>query len=158
MLAAGDAADGLRRANVLADMMRKVGLAVDFQVSDWGTTMQRISKKDPVDQGGWSCTAVRLTATDLMDPAVNSYLRGNGADARFGWPTSARLEERRDTWLETPVLAARQRIATAIQLQASQDVPCTPLSLDFRFAAYHDDLVGVLEGFPVFWNVRRRIT
>jgi len=159
LLASGDSAEGLRRANVLADMMKKVGLAVDFQMSDWGTTMQRVNKKDPVDQGGWSCTAVSLVATDLMDPAVNSYLRGNGTDApRFGWPTSARLEELREMWLEAPDLATRKRIASEIQLQAFQDVPYIPLSLDYRFAAYHNDLVGVLEGFPVFWNVRRPIT
>jgi len=74
LLASGDSAEGLRRANVLADMMKKVGLAVDFQMSDRGTTMQRVNKNDPVDQGGWSCTAVSLVATDLMDPVVNSYL------------------------------------------------------------------------------------
>jgi peptide/nickel transport system substrate-binding protein len=94
-----------------------------------------------------------------MDPAVNSYLRGNGTDApRFGWPASARLEELRGTWLDAPDLAARQRIAGEIQLQAFQDVPYIPLSLDFRFATYRNHLDGVLAGFPVFWNVRRAIT
>jgi peptide/nickel transport system substrate-binding protein len=139
--------------------MKKVGLAVDFQVSDMGTVMQRVNKKDPVAQGGWTCFALSLTATDLLDPAVNSYLRGNGTDApRFGWPTSARLEELREMWLAAPDLATRKRIASDIQVQAFQDVPYIPLSLDYRFAAYRDDLVGVLEGFPVFWNVRRPIT
>ncbi|HXA21858.1 MAG TPA: ABC transporter substrate-binding protein [Acetobacteraceae bacterium] len=157
LLAAGDSPEGLRRSTVLADLMKHVGLAVDFQVSDWGTMMQRIFKKDSVDQGGWSCATWSLVATDMMDPAVNSYLRGNGTDARPGWPTSTRLEELRDMWLDAPDLATRQRIASEIQLQAFQDVPYIPLSLDYRFAAYRKDLVGVLAGFPVFWNVRRPI-
>jgi peptide/nickel transport system substrate-binding protein len=158
LLAAGDSPENLRRATVLADMMKNVGLAVDFQVFDWGTMMQRVFKKEPVDQGGWSCAAVNLVATDVMDPAVNNHLRANGTDARFGRPTSARLEELRDMWLDAPDLATRKRIAREIQLQAFQDVPYIPLSLDYRFAAYRKDLVGVLEGFSVFWNVRRPIT
>jgi peptide/nickel transport system substrate-binding protein len=35
--------------------MRKVGLNVDMQVSEWGTMMQRVLKKEPIEQGGWSC-------------------------------------------------------------------------------------------------------
>jgi len=31
--------------------MRKVGLEVDMQVSDWGTMMQRVFKKEPIEQG-----------------------------------------------------------------------------------------------------------
>jgi peptide/nickel transport system substrate-binding protein len=159
LLAAGDFPENVRRSDVLADMMKKVGLTVDVPVSDWGTMMQRVLKKDPVDQGGWSGTTVSLAATDTMDPAVHSYLRANGMEApRFGWPTSARLEELRGMWLEAPDLAMRQRIAGEIQVQAFQDVPYIPLSLDYRFAAYRDDLDGVLAGFPVFWNVRRPIT
>ena len=61
-------------------------------------------------------------------------------------------------WLDAPDLGTRQRIGRDIQLQAFQDVLYIPLSLDYRFAAYRDDLVGVLAGFPVFWNVRRPIT
>jgi peptide/nickel transport system substrate-binding protein len=159
LLAAGDFPENVRRSDVLADLMKKVGLIVDVQVSDWGTMMQRVLKKDPVDQGGWSGTTVSLAATDTMDPAVHSYLRANGTDApRFGWPTSARLEELRGTWLDAPDLATRQRIAGEMQLQAFRDVPYIPLSLDYRFAAFRNDLDGLLAGFPVFWNVRRAIT
>ncbi|HET7879864.1 MAG TPA: ABC transporter substrate-binding protein [Acetobacteraceae bacterium] len=159
VLAAADSPENLRRSDVLVDMMKKVGLTVDLQVSDWGTMMQRIYRKEPVDRGGWSCGTVNLAATDMMDPAVNSYLRANGNDApRFGWPTSSRLEALRDAWLDAPDLGTRQRIAIDIQVQAFRDVPYIPLSLDFRSAAYRKDLVGVLEGFPVFWNVRRAMT
>jgi peptide/nickel transport system substrate-binding protein len=158
VLAAADIAENLRRATVAADMMKQVGLTVDLQVSDWGTMTQRLFKKDSVNQGGWSCTTFALVATDMLDPAVNNYLRGNGTDARPGWPTSTRLEELREMWLEAPDLAARRQIATEIQLQAFQDVPYIPLSLSYWHSAYRNDLAGMLEGFPVFWNVRRAIT
>ncbi|HEY7579986.1 MAG TPA: ABC transporter substrate-binding protein [Acetobacteraceae bacterium] len=157
VLAAGDLLPNLTRANVAADMMKKVGLTVDLQVADWGTLTQRMFKKDPVDQGGWSCITFALTATDMWDPAVNNYLRGNGTEARPGWPASIRLEELRDMWLEAPDLATRKRIASEMQLQAFQDVPYIPLSLSYWYSAFRNDLVGVLEGFPVFWNVRRSI-
>jgi peptide/nickel transport system substrate-binding protein len=158
VLAAADIAENLRRANVAADMMKKVGLTVDLQVADWGTVTRRMSKKDPVDRGGWSCTTFALVATDMWDPAVNNYLRGNGTDARPGWPSSTRLEELRETWLEAPDLATRKRIASEMQRQAFQDVPYIPLSLSYWYSAFRNDVAGVLEGFPVFWNVRRAIT
>jgi peptide/nickel transport system substrate-binding protein len=141
---------------VPADAMRKVGLNVDLQVSDWGTTMQRVIKKDSIERGGWSCVAYQVNGTDVWDPAVNNYLRASGADGWAGWPSSPRLEELRDEWLAAPDPEARKRIATEIQRQAFEDVPYVPLGLYYLNTAYRADLTGVLNGISVFWNVRRQ--
>ena len=62
--------------------MRKVGLNVDMQVSDWGTMMQRVFKKEPIEQGGWSCLTYAVNGNDVWDPAMNNYLRSNGVNVR----------------------------------------------------------------------------
>ena len=50
-MAAGDIEDNKNRTELVVDLMRKVGLEVDMQVSDWGTMMQRVFKKEPIEQG-----------------------------------------------------------------------------------------------------------
>ena len=45
----------MKRMPLGVGLMRKVGLNVDMQVSEWGTMMQRVLKKEPIEQGGWSC-------------------------------------------------------------------------------------------------------
>jgi peptide/nickel transport system substrate-binding protein len=155
-MAAGDNENNMKRTPLVVDMMRKVGLAVDMQVSDWGTMMQRVFKKEPIEQGGWSCLTYAVNGTDVWDPAINSYLRSNGTNGRPGWPSSPRIEELREAWLDAPELATRQRIAADMQVQAFQDVPYIPLGVYLQNTAYRNDLTGVLQGFPMFWNVRRR--
>jgi peptide/nickel transport system substrate-binding protein len=152
-----DYPENFRRANVAVDMMQKVGMNAEIHTFDWATLLQRAQKKAPVDQGGWSCTSFVGAGIDFIDPAVNPNLRGNGTNSpRPGWPTSPRIEELRDAWLDASDLATRKRIATEIQLQAFQDVPYIPLCLIYYFTAYRNDLAGVLPGFSVFWNVRRQ--
>src|SRR3712207_696959 len=118
--------------------------------------MQRIFKKEPIAQGGWGCVSYAVAGVDVWDPAVNNYLRANGPNARPGWPSSPKLEALRDTWLETADDAARREIAAQIQRQAFEDVPYIPLGTYYLSAAHRSDLSGVLNGFPIFWNVRRQ--
>jgi peptide/nickel transport system substrate-binding protein len=52
-------------------------------------------------------------------------------------------------------LAEQQRIAREMQLQAWIDVPYVPLGQNRQPTAYRSDLTGLLQGFPMFWNIRR---
>jgi peptide/nickel transport system substrate-binding protein len=61
----------------------------------------------------------------------------------------------RDGWLAAPDVASQQKIAAQLQAQAMQDVPYIPLGQYFLPAVYQANLTGVLDGNPVFWNVRR---
>ncbi len=69
--------------DVAADMMKKCGMNVDYIATDWGTMLQRRTKKTPVDQGGWSCFVTGWTGLDWINPAGDIALRGNG---EAGWP------------------------------------------------------------------------
>ena len=52
-------------------------------------------------------------------------------------------------------LEAQQKIAVALQLQALQDVPYVPLGQTFSPTSYQNDISGILNGFVIFWNVKR---
>jgi peptide/nickel transport system substrate-binding protein len=146
-------------AKALADIthgwMREVGLNVDYQGMDWATLVQRRAKQDPIDHGGWSLYHTSWSGADHLNPVGHVFLRGNGKQATVGWPDSPAIENLRDAWLAAPDVASQQKIAAQLQAQAMQDVPYIPLGQYFLPAVYQANLTGVLDGNPVFWNVRR---
>jgi peptide/nickel transport system substrate-binding protein len=142
-------------AEVTNDMLKRIGMNVDFQAMDWATVVQRRVKQDPVDKGGWSIFQTSWGGVDQFNPAVHAFLRGNGKDGIMGWPVSPRIEELRNQWFRAPDLAAQKAICAQMQLQAFQDVPYIPLGQVKGPTAYRKELQGVLGGLPLFWNITR---
>jgi len=140
---------------VTADLFRKLGINLDFQAMDWATVVQRRVKTEPVSEGGWSVMHTFWGGLDHFDPAGHVFLRGNGRQAAFGWPDSPRIEELRNEWLRAPDPAAQKKLAEDLQRQAFQDVPYIPIGQRLNPTVYQKNLSGVLEGIPVFWNVRK---
>jgi peptide/nickel transport system substrate-binding protein len=155
LLAPTDIASAKALADISADLLKRLGMNVDYQAMDWATLVQRRAKTDPVEQGGWSLFHTSWNGLDMLTPAGHVFLRGNGRAAAPGWPTSPRIEELRDAWFKAPDLATQKSICAQIQLQAFADVPYIPLGQYFAPTAYQANLTGVLAGTPVFWNIRR---
>lgn len=143
-------------AEITADLLKKVGVNVDYRAMDWGTLTQRRTSMAPTSQGGWSCFNPAAAGLELFDPTTHNQMRGNGKDAWFGWPTSARLEELRNQWFDAPDFAHQQQLCRELQLQNWVDVPFIPLGQFFQPTAYRRSVTGVLKGgFALFYNVRR---
>jgi peptide/nickel transport system substrate-binding protein len=155
LLAATDIPSLNAMAEVAGDAFRKVGMNVDLQATDWGTVVQRLSSKAPVEQGGWSAYTNFVFGASMVNPAANNYIRGNGTAAMSGWPDAPKLEELRNAWLDAPDLGTQKTIARALQVQAFQDVPYWPTGLFFQATAFRRNITGVLKGFALFYNVRR---
>ena len=138
-----------------ADLLKQTGLAVEVQATDWGSLLQRLANMEGVDKGGWSVFHTYWSGLDMLNPAVNSSLRGNGKLAGRGWPTAPKLEALRTQWLNATTEAEQKTIAAAIQVQALQDVPYIPLGQVLSPVAAATSLQGMLKGFSIFWNVAR---
>jgi peptide/nickel transport system substrate-binding protein len=137
-------------------LLQQLGLNVQVSDTDYGTLVARIAKKEPVSEGGWSCTALTFAGFTADNPGSSFILRGNGPGSWFGWPTDAKLEELRQQWLDAPDLAAQKAVASAVQTEAFVSVPYIPLAGWRAPVAYSKRLSGVLEApATVFWNVRR---
>jgi peptide/nickel transport system substrate-binding protein len=141
---------------VNADVFKKIGLNVDYQAVDWSTVSQRRAKMDPPEAGGWNVHSIYDNGSNQVNPASHVWLRGNGKSAGFGWPTSPKIEELRDAWFQAKSLDEQKKIATDIQMQAFEDVPYIPLGQSIPFTGYRGNLTGVLDGQPVFWNIKRQ--
>ncbi len=142
-------------ADVGADMLRRIGMTVDYQAMDWGTLLTRRAKKDPVSEGGWSLFFTFSGGVDQMTPATQLMMRGNGANAWFGWPDDPKLEELRAAWFAAPDAAAQKQVAEQLQLRVFETVPFVPLGQYFQPTAYRTTLSGMLSGFATFWNVKK---
>ena len=154
VLGASDIASSKATSDVGQDLLKQLGLNVDYQVSDWGTIVQRRAKMDPVEAGGWSVYHTFWSGLDHFTPATHAFLRGNGKSAGPGWPSSPVLEGLRAEWFAAPDLAAQQAVAARMQEQAFTDVPYIPLGQVRVRTAFRNGVTGVLNGLPVFWNIR----
>jgi len=141
--------------DVSADMLKRVGMNVDYQATDWGTVVQRRASTKPPAEGGWNMFNTGFSGLDFFTPAGDLPLRGNGKDAWFGWPTMPKMEALRTAWFNAPDLATQKKIGVEMQTQAFIDVPYYPLGLSHLPTAFRADIAGVPEGFPLFWSVHR---
>ncbi|MBE9606034.1 ABC transporter substrate-binding protein [Acetobacteraceae bacterium H6797] len=155
MLAGADVPRISAVCEVTAEALRQIGMVIDYVPADWGTVIQRITNRRPIDQGGWNLYCTYWSGLDLATPASHTPLRANGERAPTGWPDSPALEALRDGWLAAPDLAAQQALAKDIQRQALQDVPYVSLGQFKQPIAYRRNLTGMMTGVPVMTNLRK---
>nr|WP_201451987.1 ABC transporter substrate-binding protein [Rhodovarius lipocyclicus] len=140
---------------VAGDMLRRLGVNLDFVLTDWGTVVQRRANRAPIDQGGWNIFLTSFSSPDFLNPAGHFPLRGNGTSAWFGWPTIPKLEELRDAWFDAPDLDTQKRLAREMQRTALDELPFIPIGAYKSATAYRSNLRDRLLGFSIFWNLRR---
>ena len=155
MLGAVDypATNGL--ALVGSDLFKKLGLNVDYQAVDWGTTIQRRANKGPIDKGGWNIFYTYLTGTNNFDPAANLGLRANGDRAWFGWPNNPKIEALRAAWFDARDIPSQKTICDELQVEFMKAPAHLPLGINFGPTAFSKALSGVRMGFPQFYDVKR---
>jgi peptide/nickel transport system substrate-binding protein len=145
----------VRAANeVLADLLKRIGINLDYVSVDWSSMTQRVIRKDPPEAGGFHIHMLNVPCLSVASPLVNSRLRGTGAE-ESGWYASPRYEELRGQWLLADAPDDRRRLAQELQRECVASVPLVPAGVTLQPAAWRADLEGVLGGVPKFWNVRR---
>ncbi len=142
-------------SEVAADMFRRVGINLDYQASDWGSVAPRLSNKEGLDKGGWSVWCNNIPGIIAVTPATQSYIRGIGRAGTFGWPDSAKLEALRSQFMDATNVDDQKRITRDLQLQCFEDVPYIPLGAYNQPFAYRRTLTGMLNSFPVFYNIQK---
>lgn len=141
---------------VLADLLKRIGINLDYISMDWTSMTQRVINKGPPETSGFHIHALNVPSLSVGSPLVNSRLRGTASE-ESGWYTSARYEELRGEWLLASDPAAQRRANDALQRECLDSVPLVPAGVTLQPAAWRADLEGVLSGVPKFWNVRRKV-
>ena len=142
--------------DVTYDLLKKLGMNVELQDTDWGTVVQRRTSRKPIAEGGWSIFHTWWPSDSILNPVLSAILRGQGDKGWFGWFKDDKIEQLTGEFLTAPDAAARLKITDAIQQEAFSQVPTIPLGLFFIRSAHRSNLKNLLVSqAPFFWSVRR---
>jgi peptide/nickel transport system substrate-binding protein len=140
-------------AEVTGDALRKIGVNVDMQTSDWGTLVVRRARKDPAEKGGWNIFQSGIDVPVLSEPATNILVdtRCDGNNY-VGWPCSEKLEAMRTAYIDDPNPAALEAYSRALWTE----LPTLILGQYRQPLAWRKGITGVTKGLTLaFWNIRK---
>jgi peptide/nickel transport system substrate-binding protein len=143
---------------VAISRMREIGLNVEEQVVDWGNFIGRISKKNPVDQGGWSFFTTYGTGMVAHHPLTNlgAAMPCDGKNW-FGWPCDEKAETLRSAFLAAPDDAARKSAIDTYHRHLMEVQPYALLGQAPSPYAWRKNVTGVMAThLPVFWNIEKK--
>ena len=97
-----------------------------------------------------------VATPDYRDPLLATFVRANGKEAWYGWPSDTKIEQIFAEWLGATDSAEQTRLERAYQLQAFETLPFIPHGGYRQSAAWRDNVTGILKGpSVVFWNVSK---
>jgi peptide/nickel transport system substrate-binding protein len=141
---------------VSADLLKKIGINVDFVPMDWGTMIARQANRDTVEKGGWSMFHTSGSMPSMLNPALNMYIRGQGTKGWTGWYENAEIEALSQEWLSSSTTADPTALFDKMQRILFEDPPFLPLGQYGVFTVRRTDIDGILDGSASYpWNIRR---
>jgi peptide/nickel transport system substrate-binding protein len=124
---------------VTADLLKRLGINVDYAALDYGTVVARRAQKTVPSQGGWHLFLNSHAGVDCASPATNKYIRANGDDAWFGWPSNSQIEADVAAWFEVKTLEEEKTIAHRLNKTALDFVVYAPLGLFLQHQAWRQE-------------------
>lgn len=137
---------------VIAQSLRKAGMKVDLQASDFQTFLTRRVNAGPVNKGGWNLFATNLGSDDLYDPIRSLPVAANGPRAWPGWPGFPDIDALREKFALSTDLDEQKRIAAQIQERVLEEGVMVPVGQFFVPCAFSTRLTNVIHSsIPEFW-------
>lgn len=137
-------------AEVLADLLRKVGFRVDLQTMDLGTMFSRRNRLD-----GWSVYGTAVMGYNLRSPLTNFFIARNCASTP-GAPCDPEINGLLDRFAQTPALEGQRLLAAQIQERVYINTPAVLWGQYSRPIAYSARLRGIIpSAVTVFWNITK---
>ena len=144
------------QGDVTAELLKRLGMNVDFVATDWGTTGQRRAQKSPPGQGGWAMFHTWHAGADCINPAVYIAIRANGDKAWFGWPNVPEVEAEVTDWFEAKNLDEEKAAARRLNKAALDNVVYAPTGFFLGYQAWRKNVSGIVKGpMPFFWGVAK---
>jgi peptide/nickel transport system substrate-binding protein len=141
---------------IVAQQLKDVGMNIDDQAMDWATVQARRVNRGQLSEGGWSMFPTVTPVPEYHSPLIASFMRGNGKDAFFGWPTDPEGERIHDAWVLANNPAEQTRLEKTYELRACDFLPFLPLGRYVQSSAWRENITGILKGPSiVFWNVKK---
>jgi peptide/nickel transport system substrate-binding protein len=144
------------QGDVTADLLRRLGMNVDYVATDWGTVGQRRAVKNPPTQGGWSMFHTWHAGADAINPVLYNAVRANGDGAWFGWPDVPAVEAEVPNWLAASNLAEERAAIGRLNRAAVDNVVYCPTGFFLGYQAWRRNVSGIVKGpIPFAWGVSK---
>ncbi len=144
------------QGDVTADLLKRLGMNVDFAAIDWGTVGARRAVKTPPGQGGWQMFHTWHSGADCINPAVAIGVRASGDKAWFGWPEVPAVEAEVTAWYEAKTLDEEKAAIGRLNKAALDGVVYAPTGFFLSYQAWRKNVSGVVKGpLPFFWGVAK---
>lgn len=141
---------------ITADLLKKIGMTVDFVATDWGTVGQRRASKNPPGQGGWSMFHTWHAGADCASPVGNISIKAGGDKAWFGWPDNPAIEKELTAWYDSKSMDEEKAIMARVNKLAMEHVLYIPTGFYYHFQAWRSNVSGIANGpLPWFWGVKK---
>ena len=155
-LVAQDQAPLKAMGEITADLLKKIGMAVDFVATDWGTVGQRRASKNEPGKGGWGMFHTWHAGADCVNPAGHIAVRASGEKAWFGWPDVPEVETEVANWFEAKTLDEEKAAISRLNKAAMDGVVFIPTGFYYGFQAWRSNVEGIVGGpLPWFWGVKK---
>ena len=142
--------------DVTADLLKRMGMNVDFVATDWGSLGARRALKTPPGQGGWNMFHTWHAGADCINPAAYLAVRASGDKAFFGWPDIPAVETEVTAWFEAKNLDEEKGVMKKLNKAALDNVVYAPTGFFKGYQAWRKNVTGVVKGpLPFFWNVAK---
>ena len=147
---------------VTADLLKKIGMTVDFVATDWGTVGQRRASKNPPGQGGWGMFHTWHAGADCANPGGHIAVRASGEKRLVRLARQPRGREGASRRGSTAKIVGEEKAAmAAINKAAMENVVYIPTGFYYGSRPGAAISSGVADGpLPWFWgveNVRSRL-
>ncbi len=144
------------QGDVTADLLKRLGMNVDFVATDWGTVGQRRAMKNPPNQGGWSMFHTWHAGADTINPVIYNAVRANGDGAWFGWPNVPAVEAEVPKWLAATSLEEERAAIGRLNRAAVENVVYCPTGFFLGYQAWRKNVSGIVKGpIPFAWGVSK---
>ncbi|RDJ23091.1 ABC transporter substrate-binding protein [Bosea caraganae] len=142
--------------DVTAELLKSIGMNVDFVATDWGTVGSRRAQKTPPGQGGWSMFHTWHAGADCINPASYTAIRANGDKAWFGWPDVPAVEAEVTNWFNAKDAAEEKGAIDRLNKAAVENVVYVPTGFYLGYQAWRKNVTGVVSGpLPFSWGVSK---
>ena len=143
------------QGDVTAELLKRLGMNVDFVATDWGTVGPRRAQKSPPGQGGWAMFHTWHAGADCINPAVYIAIRANG-DRRGSAGRQRARRDGSDGWFDAKNLDEEKAAIKRLNKAALDNVVYAPTGFFLSYQAWRKNVTGIVKGpMPFFWGVSK---
>jgi peptide/nickel transport system substrate-binding protein len=142
---------------VTADLLKRIGMVVDMQMSDWGSVATRRANKAAPSQGGWNLFHTSANGAQLASPLTSPSTITTCDGKNFpGWPCDQVEEDMRINYIRESDPDKQHALLGAMHARLWQSLPYVPLGQFKQPFVWRKTVTGVLRtNTLVYWNMEK---